>query len=131
MLCFDRWLAFVTHDVVKYLLAAGGLYLIVYGVLAARLASRRLQAACSNLPQIAREVGWSLASATIFGTASLFLVIGPGQLGWNWVYFDFEAWSWPYALISLALMIVLHDACFYWTHRPESPVVCRVQPGKK
>lgn len=34
MLSFDRWFAFVTHDIVKYLLAAGGLYFLVYGLLA-------------------------------------------------------------------------------------------------
>ena len=56
MLCFDRWLAFVTHDIVKYLLAAGGVYVLVYGVLAARLASRRLQTACAE-PQADRPRG--------------------------------------------------------------------------
>lgn len=126
MLCFDRWLAFVTHDVVKYLLAAGGLYVLVYGVLAARVASRRLQLACVDRRQIAREVGWSLVSAVIFGTTSLLLVIGPGELGWNRMYFDIEAWGWPYALFTLALMIVAHDAYFYWTHRlMHHPVVLR------
>ena len=72
MLSLDRWMAFVTHDIVKYLLAAGGAYVLVYGVLAARLASRRLQTARSDLLQIGREVGWSLVSAVIFGTASLY-----------------------------------------------------------
>ena len=117
MLCFDRWLAFVTHDIVKYLLAAGGLYALVYGLLAARLAARKLQPTRADLRQITREAGWSLVSAVIFGTTSLLLVIGPGELGWNRMYFDFAAWGWTYALFSLALMIVLHDAYFYWTHR--------------
>jgi lathosterol oxidase len=94
MFCFNRWLAFVTHDIVKYLLAAGGLYVLIYGVLAARLAARRLQPGRASFRQMAREVGWSLVSAIIFGTTSLFLVIGPGQLGWNRMYFDFEAWGW-------------------------------------
>ncbi len=126
MLCFDRWLAFVTHDIVKYLLAAGGLYVLVYGVLAARLASRRLQTARADLRQIAREVGWSLMSAVIFGTTSMLLVIGPGELGWNRMYFDIGAWGWPYALCTLALMTVAHDAYFYWTHRlMHHPVVLR------
>jgi sterol desaturase/sphingolipid hydroxylase (fatty acid hydroxylase superfamily) len=117
MLSLDRWMAFVTHDIVKYLLAAGGVYVLVYGVLAARLASRRLQTARSDLLQIGREVGWSLVSAVIFGTASSLLVIGPGELGWNRMYFDIGARGWPYALFTLALMIVAHDAYFYWTHR--------------
>jgi len=126
MFCFNRWLAFVTHDIVKYLLAAGGLYVLVYGVLAARLAARRLQPARASFRQMAREVGWSLVSAIIFGTTSLFLVIGPGQLGWNRMYFDFEASGWGYALLSLALMIVAHDAYFYWTHRlMHHPVLMR------
>jgi hypothetical protein len=79
MLCFDRWLAFVTHDVVKYPLAAGGLYVLVYGVLAARLASRRLQTARASLRQIAREVGWSLVSADLIRNAGFELAeLSPG-----------------------------------------------------
>lgn len=117
MLGFDRWIAFVTHDIVKYLLAAGGLYVLVYGLLAARLVSRRLQSNRADLRQIGREVGWSPVSSVIFGTASLLLVIGPGELGWNRLYFDLGTWGWSYALLSMALMIVAHDAYFYWTHR--------------
>lgn len=117
MLCFDRWLAFITHDIVKYVLAAGGLYVLIYGLLATRLASRRLQTARPDFRHIGREVGWSLVSAVIFGTTSLLLVIGPGELGWNRMYFNIEARGWSYAIFSLALMIVVHDAYFYWTHR--------------
>lgn len=82
-----------------------------------RLAARRLQSRRADLRQIRREVGWSLVSAVIFGTMSMLLVIGPGELGWNRMYFDMGAWGWSYALFSLLLMIVAHDAYFYWTHR--------------
>jgi Delta7-sterol 5-desaturase len=117
MFSIDRWFGFVTHDIVKYLLAAGICYLLIYGVLAARLAARRLQATKADQRQVRREIGWSLVSATIFGTSSMLLVIGPGERGWNRMYFDLDACGWPYALLSLALMIVAHDAYFYWTHR--------------
>jgi lathosterol oxidase len=117
MFCIDRWLAFVAHDIVKYLFAAGGLYVLIYGALAARLASRRLQSNRADFRQMRREIGWSLVSAIIFGTVSMLLVIGPGELGWNRMYFDLGSPGWPYALFSLALMIVAHDAYFYWTHR--------------
>jgi Delta7-sterol 5-desaturase len=117
MFCIDRWLAFVTHDIVKYLLAAGSLYVLIYGALAARLVSRRLQSNRADFRQMRREIGWSLVSAIIFGTVSMLLVIGPGELGWNQMYFALDSRGWPYALFSLALMIVAHDAYFYWTHR--------------
>jgi sterol desaturase/sphingolipid hydroxylase (fatty acid hydroxylase superfamily) len=126
MFSFDLWLAFVGHDIVKYLLFAGGLYVLIYGALATRLAARRLQKTRASSQQMIREVGWSLVSAIIFGTVSLFLVIGPGQLGWNRMYFDLASWGWAYALLSLVLMIVAHDAYFYWTHRlMHHPVVLR------
>jgi lathosterol oxidase len=126
MFGIDRWFGFVSHDIVKYLLTAGGCYLVIYGALAARLAARRLQSTKADLRQMRREVAWSLVSATIFGTVSMLLVIGPGELGWNRMYFDLGAWGWPYAAFSLALMIVAHDAYFYWTHRLlHHPVVLR------
>jgi len=37
--------------------------------------------------------------------------------GWVRIYDDAAAYGWPWWWASLALIIVAHDAYFYWTHR--------------
>ena len=37
--------------------------------------------------------------------------------GWTRMYFRFEEYGWGYFALSVLLIIVIHDAYFYWTHR--------------
>ncbi len=68
-------------------------------------------------PQMRREIGWSLASAAIYGVPAGVLAWGWQARGWTRVYTDVHAyplWWWP---VSIALYLLLHDTWFYWTHR--------------
>ncbi len=67
--------------------------------------------------QMRREIGWSLASAAIYGVPAGILAWGWRTHGWTRVYTDLHAypvWWWP---ISVALCLFAHDTWFYWTHR--------------
>ncbi|MET0587319.1 MAG: sterol desaturase family protein [Novosphingobium sp.] len=67
--------------------------------------------------QMRREVGWSLASAVIYG-------IPAGMAAWAWqvrgltqIYTDagdYPLWWLP---LSLVVFLFAHDSWFYWTHR--------------
>src|ERR1700754_3094451 len=49
-------------------------------------------------PQMRREIGWSLASAAIYGVPAGVLAWGWAQRGWTLVYTDLQAWPlwwWP------------------------------------
>jgi len=68
------------------------------------------------MAQIRREIGWSLASAAIYG-------IPAGLALWAWTELDATRiytgdarpiWWVP---ISIALYLLSHDAWFFWTHR--------------
>jgi sterol desaturase/sphingolipid hydroxylase (fatty acid hydroxylase superfamily) len=67
--------------------------------------------------QMRREIGWSLASAAIYGVPAGILAWGWQNRGWTRVYTDIHAyplWWWP---VSVVLCLALHDSWFYWTHR--------------
>lgn len=68
-------------------------------------------------PQIRREIGWSLASAAIYGVPAGVVAWGWQERGWTQIYSDVGAYPLWYLPISLLVFLLLHDTWFYWTHR--------------
>lgn len=68
-------------------------------------------------PQIRREIGWSLASAAIYGIPAGVVAWGWQQLGWTRIYTDFGDYPLWYPPLSVLLYLFAHDTWFYWTHR--------------
>lgn len=67
--------------------------------------------------QIMQEIGWSLASAAIYGVPAGVVAWGWNTVGWTRIYTgwdDFPLWYLP---LSVLLYLALHDSWFYWTHR--------------
>jgi Delta7-sterol 5-desaturase len=67
--------------------------------------------------QIRAEIGWSLASAVIYGLPAGLLAWGWQAHGWTRIYSDVGDLPLWYLPVSVALYLVLHDCWFYWTHR--------------
>jgi len=69
------------------------------------------------VPQIRREIGWSLASAAIYGVPAGIVAWGWDARGWTLIYRDIEAQPLWYFPVSILLYLAAHDTWFYWTHR--------------
>jgi lathosterol oxidase len=67
--------------------------------------------------QIRREIGWSLASAAIYGAPAGVVAWGWQARGWTLIYTDVTAYPLWCLPASLALYLLAHDTWFYWTHR--------------
>ncbi len=67
--------------------------------------------------QIGREIGWSLASAAIYGVPAGILAWGWQERGWTRVYTDIGDYPLWWLPASVLLYLFLHDSWFYWTHR--------------
>ena len=67
--------------------------------------------------QIGREIGWSLASAAIYGIPAGVVAWGWERHGWTRIYTDATAYPLWYLPVSVLLYMLAHDAWFYWTHR--------------
>ncbi len=111
-----QWLQNAQTDVTRYAAFAIGVWLVLWVVLAGVLRGRKIRDATPPAKQLALEFLVSLRSIAIFSTVGLAtfmlerfgLLPGPKiAVGWG------PAWFW----ISLVLMIVAHDAYFYWAHR--------------
>jgi sterol desaturase/sphingolipid hydroxylase (fatty acid hydroxylase superfamily) len=98
-------------------LIVGVRYLLVSGAFAwlTRLRSPGLYAGLD--PQIRREIGWSLASAFIYGAPAGLLAWGWQEHGWTRVYTDAADYPLWWLPVSVLVYLVAHDAWFYWTHR--------------
>ena len=94
---------------VRYLLASGAF------AFATRLRHPGLYTGLT--PQIRREIGWSLASAAIYGVPAGIVAWGWQNRGWTRIYTDPGAWPLWYIPLSVLLYLLAHDAWFYWTHR--------------
>ncbi len=94
---------------VRYLLSSGGF------ALATRLRRPGLYTGLDR--QIAKEIGWSLASAAIYGIPAGFVAWGWQARGWTRIYTDLHAYPLWWMPLSLFAYLFAHDTYFYWTHR--------------
>jgi sterol desaturase/sphingolipid hydroxylase (fatty acid hydroxylase superfamily) len=92
-------------------------YLAASGAFA--LATRRVRPGlyAGLEPQIRREIGWSLASAAIYGIPAGVVAWGWQARGWTLIYDGGDAYPLWYLPLAPLIYLFLHDAWFYWTHR--------------
>jgi sterol desaturase/sphingolipid hydroxylase (fatty acid hydroxylase superfamily) len=93
----------------RYLIASGAF------AFATRLRHPALYAGLDK--QIRIEIGWSLASAAIYGVPAGVVAWGWQNRGWTRIYTDIADWPLWYLPVPVLLYLLAHDAWFYWTHR--------------
>jgi Delta7-sterol 5-desaturase len=110
------WPAVAAHDLGRYLLAAGIVTLLLT---CATVRFRALRSVRDRQPadgQRWREFRHSVGAVAVFATVGL--VVHHGAVhGVLHVYTKAASFGWAYWLLSLVLIVVAHDAYFYWTHR--------------
>ncbi|NWG90920.1 MAG: sterol desaturase family protein [Parvularculaceae bacterium] len=99
----------------RYLVAAAGVYLLTR-IFAAPLTGRKIRADSPKRAQMVREFRVSLRTSAIFALGGVISVMG-SDAGVMKAYDDPARFGWGYFWLSIAALIVLHDAWFYWTHR--------------
>ncbi len=109
-------LTILVVDFLRYALAAGGVWLVVNVALRRRLADRLILDAVAAPGQVRREVLYSLSTVVVFATNGLvvWLLIAADTVE---VYPEVAHRGWAWWWASLVLIVVAHDAWFYWTHR--------------
>ncbi len=103
-------------DFSLYAFLAFGLWLCFYVVFREKFRHRRISPRKPTTAQIKREMLHSLRSTAIFGLVTG-AVVYAGYSGWTRLYLRIDEYGWGWFVLSIGLMIVLHDAYFYWTHR--------------
>ena len=98
-------------------LIVGVRYVLTSGLFAAWTARRFPGRLAGQRAQVRREIGWSLASAAIYGVPAGVVAWGWQEQGWTRVYTDASAYPLWWMPASLLVYLLLHDSWFYWTHR--------------
>lgn len=102
--------------VVRYLVIAGGAWWLVWGGGVSRFVAAGPRPSAPDPKQVRREILYSLVSCLFF-PAFAFLVVILAQFDLPLVYFYVADHGWSYLVFSIFLMVLLHDALFYWSHR--------------
>lgn len=92
-------------------------YILTSGLFAALTAKVRPGHYTGLAAQMRREIGWSLASAAIYGVPTGIVAWGWQQRGWTRIYTDAAAYPLWWMPVSLLAFLFAHDTWFYWTHR--------------
>ena len=111
-----EWTRSMQVDVTRYAVFAIGVWLLLWIVLAPLLRGRKIRDQVPPARQLALEFLFSIRSIAVFSTVGLltFLAARAGFLPGPAIARALgPVWFWT----SLVLIIVGHDAWFYWTHR--------------
>lgn len=103
-------------DAFWYATMAGLAWLVFYVLRPSRLANRKIVPKSPTARQMGREILYSLRSLLAFGVMGSLVALA-GYSGWTRFYLRVERYGWPWFFASIVLVIFIHDAYFYWTHR--------------
>lgn len=112
----ELWMNVYMVDTLRYLLGAGSVSFLLFVCFREFAERRRIQARRAAREDYLREVFYSLLTTAVYATVAL-VTISLKQAGILHVYTDWRDYPLWYALVSLPLLLVLHDAYFYWVHR--------------
>lgn len=103
-------------DAMWYGIMAGTAWLFFHVLFRKALRHRRIADRDPVAKQMGREILHSLRSLAIFGAVGgVIYFLAMSGLTQFYRPIDKHGWGWYFA--SIVLMVVLHDAYFYWTHR--------------
>ena len=112
----DIFLVTLRGDLMRYVVGAGGVWLVINVTLKTALARRKIRPEAPGSQQIWREILASLRTVLIF--AAIGTLIAMAAMSGNLrMYFQIEDYGWVWLVVSTLLIIVTHDAYFYWMHR--------------
>jgi len=116
----DQWwlvaLTAVVLAAARYGIFAGSTYFFFYKAGLRSLQRFKIQPRPPRRRQVQHELLYSLTTIGVFsliGTSVFWLY----KNGYTTIYLDVYEHGWIYFFTSIVVMILLHDAYFYWTHR--------------
>lgn len=99
-----------------YFIVGGFAYWLYWKYAIKRWAHNKSQPGMPDREQLQREISYSGISLMIF-TLAVLLVWWLTQKGISRVYLDYDDYGTGWFILSIFLMVLMHDAWFYWTHR--------------
>ena len=110
------WPSIFALDFGRYVVAAIAITVVLFLVSPGLVALRRVRDREPRVAQCWHELRQSVVAAATFSLIGLVVYHGV-HAGIFRLYSDIAQHGWPYWVGSIVLILVAHDAYFYWTHR--------------
>lgn len=101
---------------VRFFLLAGSIFLFLYVWKKKKYWSAKIQQRYPGNKQILYEIKYSFFTILIFGLV-IFQVMWASKARLTLIYYPIDKYGYTYYFFSMLLMILVHDAYFFWTHR--------------
>ncbi len=99
-----------------YFILAGGSYAYLYLLKSHPLSHKKIQLAKPSRKEVLHELFWSVLALAVWSVMAVVLVFLVKN-GFTFLYFDISQHGLVYFCLSVIVLLVTHDAYFYWTHR--------------
>jgi lathosterol oxidase len=109
------WMIFLVITL-RYALLASIAFLIFYVIRKNQLRDFKIQFKFPGTKDYLREIAYSVVTAVIFAAIG-FGVFATSFAKFTQTYWEISKYGIGYFILSIILMIIVHDAYFYWTHR--------------
>ena len=119
LLLLDPWnqaLYILALSIARYVLFAGGAFLVFYVILKNKLVFQKIQQRFPANKDYRREIAYSFITFLIFSMVP-FVLRHPLVKPHSKIYSDINAYGMVYFVLVFPLMLVVHDTYFYFTHR--------------
>ena len=102
--------------VLRYFLLAGVAYLIFYVWRSERFKPLKIQNKFPSPKIVRTEIVYSIFTLIIY-CATSWMIFVCQKAGLTKIYLDIHQYGYSYFVFSIFIMVIIHDAYFYWTHR--------------
>lgn len=106
----------MSTSLVRYALFAGFAWLLAYVLFRNRWFGRKVISQWPAASDMGREILYSIRTTAVYGVVGVVTLLAI-RGGYTQLYRNFDDHGWPYFVLSIFLVICLHDTYFYWTHR--------------
>jgi sterol desaturase/sphingolipid hydroxylase (fatty acid hydroxylase superfamily) len=103
-------------NALRYVLIAGAAWLLFYVFKKTYFKRKRIQKTFPETGDVFREVRYSFLTFFIFSIVGMTIKVLKDR-GYTLMYNEISDYGVPYFIVSILLMLLLHDTYFYWTHR--------------
>ena len=111
-----NYLTLFSVILLRYLIIAAIAFLIYYIIKRNSWLYKKIQQRFPRPSDYGREIFFSVITSVIFTAIGLIVFVSPASR-FTQAYYKIADYGVPYFIISIFLMILVHDTYFYWTHR--------------
>jgi len=100
----------------RYLLMAGLFYYLVNFRFVDQMQNRKISFRPRRDGQVRQEIMYSFFTSVLFACLGT-LVLYSWQQGGTALYLDFGQYHWSWLIISVVVVLIIHETYYYWLHR--------------